>query len=133
MLGVRFLRKSLEAQPPHGILAAAAACQISKYIMNFINRIEGLMTMRPLRHIEEPVHKYYEYNPFANKIEMRSAGAAEITELGFGSELGLDAPTGVRSLAEADMVNKQDNSTAGSTHKRKAASGPSTPFPKRRR
>lgn len=129
---MRLLRNSSEAQPPHGILAAAAACQIGKYIMNFINRIEGLMSMPPLRHIEEPVHKYFEYNAFANTIDMRSTGAAVVTELGMGSEFGLVAPTGVSSLIGTGIAEKLEDSTAGAPHKRKSGSGPSKPFAKRR-
>lgn len=125
-------RDSTEAQPSGGILAAEAGCQIGKYIMNFSSRIEGLWTMRPLRPVEEPEHKYYEYDPFANRIMMRGTGAAAVVEFGCGSEMGLEAPTRERSLVMTPN-KKLDDSTVGSSQKKKRSrSRPSKPIRKLR-
>ena len=121
-LHAHLLRNQEAAQPPSGILSAEAACQISKYIMNFINRIEGSWSVQPLRHIEEPVHLYYEYDSFSDRIVTRSTGAAVATELGPGSDLGLDAPTGVGSLDVSDIKKRLARSTGSSAKKRRSSS-----------
>jgi len=126
------LRNAGEAQPVDGVLAAEAGCQVGKYIMNYISRIEGLWSMKPLRPIEEPEQKYYEYEALTNRIVMRSTGAAAVMEFGMGSEMGLVAPDGVRSLETTKKRKKLDDSTASASSKRIASSGPSKPFTRRR-
>ena len=119
---VQLLRNQEAAQPPSGILAAEAACQISKYIMNFINRIEGSWSVQPLRHIDEPAHMYYEYDSFSDKITTRSTGAVVVTEFGPGSDLGLVAPSGGGSLVRRDIKKRVAHTTGSSTKKRRSSS-----------